>query len=203
MTSAYEEMVPVPRVAVRFPLELPVPDGFVVDEPATWPHTEGRLEFIGGKLYYMPPCADLPQDTSIDVATCLGNWQRQNEAFVVGGNEAGMVLGGESRGADAAVWRRSDVGQHRGKFRRVPPILAVEIQGQFEDEVELRQKAAWYLDHGVEVVWLLFPSEPRMVVLTATNEQQMGVDGSVPAHPSLPGLEPEVAELFHQIRSRG
>ncbi len=199
VTTAYEEMIHVPRVAVKFPLELPVPEGFVVDEPETWPRVEGRLEFVGGRLYFMPPCADRQQETSNDVATALGLWRRAHPEFTVGGNAAGMVLGGESRGADAAVWRRADLGPHRGKYQRVAPILAAEIQGEFEDEAELREKASWYFSHGVEVVWLLFPNETRMIVLTPRGEERLGIDDRVPAHASLPGLEPAVVDLFAQV----
>lgn len=40
-----EELVHVPRSAVRFPIELPVPAGFVASEPETWPIVEaGSLE---------------------------------------------------------------------------------------------------------------------------------------------------------------
>lgn len=201
MATAYEQMIPVPRVAVEFPLELPLPDGFVADQPETWPRTEGQLEFVGGKLYYMPPSADRQQETSIDVATVLGNWRKTQPGFVVGGNEAVMILGGESRGADAAVWRRSDLGPHDGKYRRVPPILAIEIQGEVEGELELRNKAAWYLSRGVEVVWLLFPAEGRVIVITSTSESVLGEGEELPAHASLPGLTPKVDELFDQVRS--
>lgn len=200
MTTAYEHMVPVPRAAVEFPLELPLPEGFAADQPDTWPRTEGQLEFVEGKLYYMPPSADRQQDTSIDVATVLGNWRRSHREFVVGGNEAGMILGGESRGADAAVWRRSELGPHEGKYRRVPPVLAIEVQGEVESEGALRKKAAWYVSRGVEVVWLLFPTEGRILVVTAAEDRVLGAGDELPAHPSLPGLTPKVDELFDQVR---
>src|SRR5258708_30678147 len=100
----YGELVSVPRAAIRLPLEVPVPDGVAVDRPETWPLVEGEIEFVGGKLYYMPPSADIQQDTSADVVTTLGVWRKTHREFVVAGNEAGMLLGGEARGADAAIW---------------------------------------------------------------------------------------------------
>jgi hypothetical protein len=39
-----------------------------------------------------------------------------HRAFVVGTNEAGMKLGGAVRGADAAVWRKADVGSASGEL---------------------------------------------------------------------------------------
>ncbi len=189
----------MPRIAVRFPLELPTPDGFVPDRPDTWPRVEGEVELVGGKLFYMPPSADRQQDTSADVVTVLGLWRRTHQQFVVAGNEAGMLLGGEARGADAAVWRKADVGPHEGKYRRQPPLLAVEVQGELEDEATLRTKAAWYLEHGVEVVWLLFPAERRARVLTQDADRTLRAGERLPAHAALPDLTPSIDELFAQV----
>src|SRR5438128_9527336 len=32
------------------------PEGFRPEEPASWPRIDGRLEWVGGRLLYMPPC---------------------------------------------------------------------------------------------------------------------------------------------------
>lgn len=171
----------------------------MVERPETWPAIEGLLEFVDGKLFYMPPCGDRQQDTTADVVTTLGVWRRTHRDFVVGGNEAGMLFDGDARGADAAVWRRSALGPHEGKFRRVPPILAVEVKGELEELDALRAKAAWYLSHGVEIVWLLVPESQTAVVVTRDGEQPIDQHGQMPAHPSLPDLEPALDELFAQV----
>lgn len=202
MVARAYETVPVPRAAVTFPLELPRPEGFVGDRPETWPVIEGQLEFYEGKLFYMPPSADRQQDTSADVVGALVVWRKAHRDFVVAGNEAGMILGGETRGAGAAVWRRADLGPHEGKFRRVPPVLAVEIQGELETESALRAKTQWYLARGVEVVWLLFPEARRALVMTAAGEQSIGPGERLPPHPSLPDLEPALDELLEQVEGR-
>ena len=199
VTRSYDELVPVPRWAVRFPLELPRPDGFTADQPETWPAIDGQLEFVEGKLLYMPPSADRQQDTAADVVTALGKWRAEHRDYVVAGNEAGMVLDGETRAADAAVWRKSAVGRHEGKYRRVPPVLAVEVQGELEDEEMLRAKARWYISHGVEVVWLVLTGDARVVVMTAAGERSVAGEGRLPAHPSLPDLEPAANELLAQL----
>ena len=150
----------------------------------------------------MPPSADRQQDTTVDVITTLGVWRRTHRDFVVGGNEAGMVLGGDTRAADAAVWHRAQLGAHEGKYRRVPPILAVEVQGEFEDEASLRAKANWYLSHGVEVVWLLFPESRRALVVTSDGVRGFEKESRMPEQPALSGLAPPLAQLFAQIEER-
>ena len=193
-----EETIPVPRL-VRFPVELRLPEGFDPDDAATWPHVDGRLEWVGGRLLYMPPCADEQQDTVADVVTPLGLWTRNHPDFVVGTNEAGLRLGGDRRAADAAVFRRAEVGPYTKRFRTVPPVLAVEVAGgDDESETALREKARWYLDNGVAIVWLVLLDRREVIVLTRSAEHRYGMQDTVPVSPLLPGLAPAVAELFRQ-----
>src|SRR5256712_7737272 len=86
-----EETIPVPG-SVRFPVELTPPEGFDPSRLETWPRVEGRLEWVAGRLLYMPPCGARQQDTVADVVITLGNWARSQPGFEVGTNEAGMLL---------------------------------------------------------------------------------------------------------------
>lgn len=198
--TAYRDWTPVPTIAITLPLELPQPDGFDPQDLETWPLVEGRLEFVDGRLLYMPPSGDEQQDTVADVAMELGLWTRGRPEFLVATNEAGMILGRDVRAADASVYRRTDVGPYTGGLRRVPPVLAVEVAGRDEPPDLLLEKAAWYLERGVEVVWLLVPRTHRVIVKTPTTSLELGPGDRLPAHPSLPGLEPRVDDLFRQIR---
>jgi Uma2 family endonuclease len=147
----------------------------------------------------MPPCADFQQDVAADIAFVLRSWSEAHPEFVVGGNEAGMELGGDVRAANAAVWLASDVAPRSGRVRSVPPLLAVEVSGEDEEEPALRAKARWYLEHGVAVVWLVFPDSREVLVLTAGSEVRRTRGESMPPNENLPGLEPPVARLFAQI----
>ena len=80
-----EDTIAVPR-RVCLPVELRPPEGFDPDEPATWPRDEGRLEWVGGRLLWMPPCGDEQQDTVADVVGTLIAWVRAHPEFVVGTN---------------------------------------------------------------------------------------------------------------------
>ncbi len=188
----------LPRAAVRFPVEWAVPEGFRHDDPGSWPRIEGRLEYLNGRIRYMPPCGGVQQDVASDVTATLVAWARTRVSFTVGSNEAGFVSGDAVRAADAAVWLKTNAGTPTG-FRRVPPILAVEIAGQDEQEAVLRDKARWYLDVGVEVVWIVLPETREVVVLAGSSDSRHGVDDAIPEHPSLPGLAPRVSALFAQL----
>lgn len=199
--NPYAETV-VPRAAVRFPLRLPAPEGFLPEQLDTWPGVVGRLEYVDGELWFMPPSGDQQQETVADVVSVLATWRRQHRDFVLGTNEAGMMLGGAVRAADVAVWRKADAGEVTGGLRRTAPVLAVEVAG-IDDPLDLlRGKAQWYLQHGCAVVWLVVPGERAVVVVTGEGEASYSVGEALPNHPALPDLAPRVDELFQQLDER-
>jgi len=194
-----DDLTVLPRYAVRLPFELPLPAEFDPGRPETWPRVSGRMEYVGGRLLYMPPSGDERQAVTTDIVTELNEWRRQHTAFCVGGNEAGIMLGTDVRGADAAVWRRTDVLPLTGGFPRRPPILAVEVAGR-EDRLEAsEQKARWYLDRGVEIVWIADPRTRTVTVLTRDGRNEYRAGQHLPAHPSLPALALRVDDLFSQL----
>jgi Uma2 family endonuclease len=186
------------KAGVRFPVELR-PAGFDPNDLTTWPEAVGRLEFVEGRLLYMPPCADVQQDVAVDVVHALRTWVETHPDFVVGANEAGMKLGTDIRAADAAVWRRDAVGPSVGRLRHVPPLLAVEITGIDDDEPAMRAKARWYIDRGVRVVWIVIPDTREVVVIDQQSESRHLRNDRLPTIEALPDLSPLVSNFFAQI----
>ena len=109
------------------------------------------------------------------------------------------MLSGDTRGIDAAIWRREDVATCTGGFRRKAPVLAVEVAGKYDVEEALLAKGRWYIERGTALVWLLFPRQRTVTVLTADGTRAFGRGQRLPPHPALPGLEVAVAELFEQV----
>jgi Uma2 family endonuclease len=202
IAARYDDVITLPR-AVRFPVEMLTPEGFDAERLDTWPDVAGRLEYVDGRLLFIPPCGDVQQDTTTDVVITLGAWVRSRPGFVLGTNEAGMRLLGSTRAADAAIWRAADVGARTGGLRRVPPLLAVEVAGAEpgDGEEELRAKAAWYLAAGVRLLWIVLPEEREVIVIAAGGDARFLSGAQLPEHPELPGLSPAVDELFVQIAS--
>lgn len=199
--ARYEETITLPR-AVRFPVELVPPEGFDAERLETWPRVAGRLEWVDERLLFMPPSGDVQQDVVTDVVITLGGWVRSHPGFVLGTNEAGMRLAGATRAADAAIWRKTDVGAYQGGLRRHPPLLAVEVAGQSEPLEALRDKARWYLGAGVVVVWIALPENREVAVLSGDGEHRYVTGQRLPAPPGLPDLSPEVADFFVQLSGR-
>jgi Uma2 family endonuclease len=196
-----EKTILVPA-AVRFPVELDLPPGFAPDDPGTWPAVEGRLEWVGGRLLYMPPCGSRQSLTVADVVATLAPWVRAHPGFVLGTNEAGMALGGDVRGADVAIWRRAPSAAAEPGLSREPPVLAVEVSGRYDTEELLREKARWYLAHGVAVVWVVLTAPREVLAATRGGERRLGAGETLPEHPALPGLAPRVDALFEQVAGR-
>ena len=69
--ARYDEQIVLPR-AIRFPIELIPPDGFDEERLETWPRVVGRLEYVEGRLLYMPPCGDEQQEVVTDVVITVG-----------------------------------------------------------------------------------------------------------------------------------
>ena len=193
-----EETIPVPG-SVRFPVELTPPPGFDSARLETWPRVAGRLEWVAGRLLYMPPCGERQSWTVADAVGTLFNWARGHPGFVLGTNEPGILLRDDVRAADAAIWRRANARPASPGVARVPPLLAVEVAGRDEGEAELRQKARWYLDVGVAVVWILLPKELEVLVFTSAGESRHRMGERLPPDPRLPDLAPTVDELFRQV----
>jgi len=195
------EMDVVVPASTKFPIELEPPPGFVVDDPATWPQIDGRLEYVSGRLLWMPPCGRLQQVVATSSIGVLWNWQRTHVDFVVGSNEAGMIFDGDVRGAEGAIWRRADFPPPTDdRYVSVPPILAVEVAGREEREPQLREKARWYMDRGVVAVWIVLPREREVVVVHRDGrDSRHRVGEYLPARPELPGLMPAVADFFAQL----
>jgi Uma2 family endonuclease len=81
----------------------------------------------------------------------------------------------------------------------VPPLLAVEVAGEDEDEPALRDKAAWYLGVGVQVVWIVLPVQRQVLVTTGSGEHRYRLGERLPPLSALPELAPRVDEFFVQI----
>jgi Uma2 family endonuclease len=84
-------------------------------------------------------------------------------------------------------------------LRHAPPVLAVEVAGQDEDEQSLRGKASWYLNHGVAIVWLILPESREVLVLNGATEARHAALEVLSEDLRLPGLSPSVARFFAQL----
>lgn len=78
-------------------------------------------------------------------------------------------------------------------------VFAVEVAGRDETENELKQKARWYLESGVVVVWIVLLPTREIVVVTVGGESRHGRGSVLPPVEALPGLSMQVDRAFRQL----
>ncbi len=99
----------------------------------------------------------------------------------------------ESKAPDLSFVRAEKVPAELDKFLRMAPDLAVEVVSPTDLADDLFDKAAYYLDHGVEEVWLVYARAKKVVIY-----RKDGIYGAAETLTSklLPGFELNLKTLF-------
>ncbi|MCY3945324.1 MAG: Uma2 family endonuclease [Anaerolineaceae bacterium] len=152
-----------------------------------------HFEFnAAGDVVTMTPMPD-HGNTQITVGTRLTLW-------LWTGALPGYIAGSEIT-LDFGDWRcQPDVCVHRARGKVVPreaPLLAVEIRSDSNTWRELRAKAARYLEHGTQMVWLIDTDERRLELHRAAEPvQTLGAEDTIEGGATLPGFTLRVQDLF-------
>ncbi len=93
-----------------------------------------------------------------------------------------------------------------GKYIPVMPDLAIEILSPTDTLRKARRKAALYLRHGTQLVWIVLPAEKGVDVCRAAdgprlNIEFVGQESSLSGEQVLPGFELELELLFPAAKS--
>jgi Uma2 family endonuclease len=79
------------------------------------------------------------------------------------------------------------------------PDLCVEIQSPDDSPKLMSEKAAFYLANGAKMVWLIYPRQRIVEVLTATDRQLLTENDTIEGGDLLPGFAVPVRELFRGV----
>lgn len=99
----------------------------------------------------------------------------------------------ELRTPDIAVLLNENL-QGIEKYATRAPDLAIEIVSDDDKVAAVFAKARLYLDKGSRVVWIVFPTEKSVVVMTATERRWESNTLTCPE--LLPGFRIKVADIF-------
>ena len=93
-----------------------------------------------------------------------------------------------------------------GKYIPVMPDLAIEILSPTDTLRKARRKAALYLRHGTQLVWIVLPDEKGVDVCRSVdgprlNIEFVGQESSLSGEQVLPGFELELVHLFPADKS--
>ena len=87
-----------------------------------------------------------------------------------------------------------------GDSWRLAPSLAVEIVSPTNTADEVQGKIEDYLMHGVDLVWVVYPSQRKVYVYRDTSAAEiLDESGVLDGGEAVPGLTVEVADLFGSL----
>ncbi len=137
-------------------------------EPEDWT----QYELSRGELITLPPPGYRHGVLVAKIATLLRNTLSPEE-YIIAGGDAGFLLdpnpeAATVRGADVAVNRRADVGEHLpyGWFPGAP-MLAVEVVSPGNTAKDMQLEVEDYLEAGALEVWLVYPDTRTLYVYSA------------------------------------
>lgn len=88
----------------------------------------------------------------------------------------------------------------RYRYLGTAPDLAVEILSRGQPDERFDKKIAFYLAHGVRLVWIIDPRSRLVTVLAPGQEPRtLGNGDTLDGGDVLPGFEVAVAEIFAQL----
>jgi Uma2 family endonuclease len=110
--------------------------------------------------------------------------------------ELNLNLGGVKSVPDIAVYEKKITHTFKGMvWITTPPLLAIEILSPSQGLKSLFDKAAQYLQHGVEEAWIVIPEIQSITVCKPDGSQKTFVEGAI-THGST-GITVEIDKVFH------
>ncbi len=165
---------------------------------------DSKYELIDGVLIEMPPSNLLHAWLASRIDRLIGNFAEENDmgfAFV----EGGFTPPGDRynlRGPDVAFVSKARMPDPiPQRFAGFMPDLAVEIASPSNSARELREKAAFYLANGAELVWILYPDQQSAEVCRLEKDagfkiEVVNPEGELTGREVLPGFELPLRSLF-------
>ena len=163
-----------------------------------------RYELINGELFEMAPTGELHGLLAGDIYHFIRLFDPERKLGIAAVDAGYYSPDNRSTLLSPDVaFRRADRATPplTKAFVPVMPDLAVEIISPSNTMPQIRRKAAIYLQHGTQLVWIVIPNTKTAEVcrLDASGEIQtefISADGSLSGEDVLPGFSLELSALF-------
>ncbi|MEL6150978.1 MAG: Uma2 family endonuclease [Chloroflexota bacterium] len=168
---------------------------------AFWEQYAGQpYELVNGEVIAMPPAGYEAASIARRIAMYLGLFVDENDLGDVLAGDGGYKLDEITlRAPDASFVSKAKLaGQFdRSKYLNMPPDLAVEVVSPNDRAGEVRQKVALYLEKGVRMVWVVYPSTRIVDVYGPDGAATPYKDGdTLSGGDVLPGFTLPVTSIF-------
>jgi Uma2 family endonuclease len=162
--------------------------------------TEGRHEWVRGRVVEMPPPGHEHGSLDSVLAGALGGYVRQHRLGKHYVNTGFLIQPDILRGPDQAFISTKRLTENppptRGYWATVPD-LAVEIVSPDDRADEINQKVREYLEAGVRLVWLVYPRQRQVHVYRASGDVQILFgDATLTGEDVVPGFEIPLSEIW-------
>ncbi len=167
-------------------------------------NADKRLELIDGEIIEMPAPGEehgflaglfyhhfllFDPELKMGVPTVESGYYTLDDRYTVLAPDAAFRL---RERADAPLNKR---------WVSAMPDIAVEIKSPHDSMAQMRRKAAIYLRHGVQLVWIVIPDRRgvevcRLDAIGDIEREFVGDDGALSGASVLPGFTLEIARLF-------
>ncbi len=167
-------------------------------------NNDKRFELIEGELFQMSPPGELHGHLAGEIYFYLRLFDSERKLGIP------TVETGYYPQTDRRTLLSPDVAFRRvdhtsppltNKWAPQMPDLAVEVISPSNAMAQVRRKAAIYLSHGTQLVWIVIPDRKGIEVcqLGADGDIQsefIGAEGAITGEPVLPGFRLELSSLF-------
>ncbi|MFN3334340.1 MAG: Uma2 family endonuclease [Caldilinea sp.] len=160
----------------------------------------GPSELVEGEVVPMSPTQNLHGWLVMELARRLGNFNAERRLGWVLGAESGLFTRRNPdtvRGMDIAFISRQRLPILAPGFLEIAPELVVEIVSPSDRWDSIRKKITEYFDAGVDRVWIVEPSQHKVLVFRApTQLTELGEGDILRGEGVLDGFELPLSELF-------
>lgn len=159
-------------------------------------------ELIRGELREMSPTGDEHGELSALFTARLWLHARQHKLGTVYAAETGFFIARDPDvvlAPDAAFVHASRLraDRDRRRFVEIPPDLVVEVVSPSDSASDVTDKVMTYLDAGVMMVWVVYPSRKVINVhIPDRTAKTLTIDDELDGGDVLPGFRLPVSELF-------
>jgi Uma2 family endonuclease len=172
------------------------------DDLLALPDDGYRYELIEGVLHRMSPAGWEHGTIGSRILRRMGNFAEDRQLGEVVGPDTGFFFDREPdtvRVPDVSFVRTERIppGEAPVGFSSVVPDLAVEVVSPSDTPSEVAAKVAFYLEHGVPLVWVFRP-RPRTVTIhrPGAEPRVLGEGDILDGEDILPGFTLPVADVF-------
>lgn len=178
------------------------------NELLTMPDDGRRWELVRGELREVSPSGIRASAITAVIGAWLTLYVIERQLGIVTIADGGFVFEHDPDtvlAPDVAFIRQehvpSDDKLHR--FGQIPPDLAVEVVSPTDRPGALAEKIAFYLAHGVPLVWVVDPATRTARVYRSGNEpRRLTIDDALDGEEIVPGFRLPLAQVFAAIQSK-